>query len=590
MNLEVNQNHKKIDLSKLKRPLKRFAAGSQVALSLYSGVLPQTVYATEPTSISIENIDENTVIEIPENIRYDVASKVGKKETDPITVKDLQSITNLFFSVYEPTEDLSFLNYCTNLKSLMIICHCDGLEYFNSIDSLPSLDTLMISNMWNEVIATKDNLEFLKKCPNLRELNMMGVDVYPGCEEALNVVEELSVAFGQNCDLDFNKLTGIKTLDLSGAKPYDIAIYLNSEEYNTLINNGVNIVFENEEAKQKYLDASRKLDEIVKSLGVTKESTDREKLDAILIYALENLEYDAEVAKQSDENGRADRNLVSTFYQDGMLYGALEKDTAICGNYAALVEALSDRLSVPKNSYIMESDNHAWNLMNIDGQLYYVDATWLDGQKFYTMVLDEEDSDEFSKTYRSVEQKTTDIITAGEYGDLKWYMEPVDANYISTIDEKNSHVPEMTIPGYVYEDATFAMERPTYGSVEEEPYVEQQETEQTVSTESQQQVTVETQPLEEETEIKETDGNTKVKVTINGKTIIISIGALVGVMTAVGAAVAVHSNKEKKRRERLRRQQEMYGMFNDPFGSSYGSYQSPSSSTYQSPYNTTRRH
>lgn len=549
MNLEVNQNHKKIDLSKLKRPLKRFAAGSLVALYLYSGVLPQTVYATESTSISIENVDENTVIEIPENIRYDVASKVGKKETDPITVKDLQSITNIYFSVYEPTEDLSFLNYCINLKSLMIICHCDGLEYFNSIDSIPSLDTLMISNMWNEVNATKDNLEFLKKCPNLRELNMMGVDVYPGCEETLNVVEELSVAFGQNCDLDFNKLAGIKTLDLSCAKPYDIAIYLNSEEYNTLINNGVNIVFENEEAKQKYLDASRKLDEIVKSLGVTKESTDRKKLDAILIYALENLEYDAEVANQSDENGSADRNLVSTFYQEGNLYGALEKDTAICGNYAALVEALSDRLSVPKNSYIMKSNNHAWNIMNIDGQLYYVDATWLDGQKFYTMVLDEEDSDEFSKTYRSVEQKTTDKITAGEYGNLKWYMEPADANYISTIDEKNSHVPEMTIPGYVYEGATFAMERPTYGSVEEEPYVEQLETEQTVSTESQQPVKVETQPLEEETEIKETDGNTKVKVTINGKTIIISIGALVGVMTAVGAAVAVHSNKEKKRRE-----------------------------------------
>ena len=39
-----------------------------------------------------------------------------------------------------------------------------------------------------------------------------------------------------------------------------------------------------------------------------------------------------------------DKNYTKDFYTNGYLYGALEKDTSICGNYSSLVSTLCERL------------------------------------------------------------------------------------------------------------------------------------------------------------------------------------------------------------------------------------------------------
>ena len=121
-------------------------------------------------------------------------------------------------------------------------------------------------------------------------------------------------------------------------------------------------------------------DEIIRSFNLDESATDEEKINAVLIYCLENLEYDSEVASLLD-SGRRDEVDYSAFYAEGSLYGALENDSQICGNYAALMKALLHRLGI--DSYYLTSENHAWNLVEVDGEYYYYDATWLDQQMIY---------------------------------------------------------------------------------------------------------------------------------------------------------------------------------------------------------------
>ena len=421
MELEVNKSHKKVDLKDIRKPLIRIGAGALVSLCIFSGMYnPKAKAEVEipPAPVTIEteyiettpqeaNIDYQ--VQVQDRYRFNILFQVGKTEEDEIYVSDLEQIEYLNLSV-EDDSDISFLAYCKNLKDL---------------PKLQSLEALSIYNLFLDLSLNKDNIVFLEKNPTIKYLELDGILLEPGIEESLNKLDTLRLDSNFNVDIDFSKLTGLKELDLIEIEPYTLAMHFNTEEYNALVASGVEINFD-EEYKQMFLSANEKLDEIISSLGVTKESTDREKLDAILLYTLDNLTYDKTVASLSQEE-LENTNLAIEFYKDGLLYGALEKDTAICGNYAALVEALSDRLGDPKDSFFMTSNTHAWNLMNIDGELYYVDSTWLDDFAFIT----------------------TPKIAAGEGEKLSWYMENPSSSNITLLDPSGAHIPNVNIPEYI---------------------------------------------------------------------------------------------------------------------------------------------
>lgn len=61
-------------------------------------------------------------------------------------------------------------------------------------------------------------------------------------------------------------------------------------------------------------------------------------------------------------------------------YGLLVNRQAVCEGYARLLTALLDRVGV-RNYYVVGDgggEAHAWNLVQVDGAYYYVDATWND--------------------------------------------------------------------------------------------------------------------------------------------------------------------------------------------------------------------
>lgn len=520
MELEVNKSHKKIDLSHIKRPMISFGAGALITMCLFSGavkasemdqirsediVIPPAPISVEYeyTAPSVEEtfnvtfeeqapvIEEKVDIEVnvPDNYRFNILFQVGKTEEDKIYASDLEKIEYLNISISEES-DLSFLAHCTNLKDLQITCLTEeAINYLSNLPEISSLKSLSIYNIFLDLELNQDNIKFLDNNPTIEYLELDGILLVPGIEEKLNNLDTLRLGSNFNVDIDFTKLTDLKHLDLIEIEPYTLAMHFNSEEYNKLIDAGVEVNFD-QEYREMFLSANEKLDEIVENLGVTKESTDREKLDAILLYTLENLTYDPTVASIPIEE-LGNTNLAAEFYKNGLLYGALEMDTAICGNYTAMVEALSDRLGSPKDSFYMTSNSHAWNLMNIDGELYYVDSTWLD----------------------NFELISTSKIRSGDGEQVSWYMESPNTLDIFVLDPSGTHVPVVNIPEYMKESPTM--------------YYIDYDIEDSQVLASNQPITVKVQDKEVET----------------------SLGSIIGTMVAFGLAVHVANKKNEKLKE-----------------------------------------
>ncbi len=59
-------------------------------------------------------------------------------------------------------------------------------------------------------------------------------------------------------------------------------------------------------------------------------------------------------------------------------YGALVNGSAVCQGYALAYKLLLGRAGVPCVFVLSDSMNHAWNMVQIDGGWYHVDATWDD--------------------------------------------------------------------------------------------------------------------------------------------------------------------------------------------------------------------
>ncbi len=551
MGLEINSSHKKANIpshisDKFKKRLAAVALGSVIVVSLFSGCSSNNIKEDVQSStvsmvsdagsenseieemIEESTVDKDTVVDIPDSYVSFVSSACSKSEGDKITVGDLAKIKELTMPVIDSDSSLDWLNYCTNMESMMLSLNCGNSEIMKSVKRLDSLRSLSL--MTNESIEfNDDNFPFVKSSKKLESIDLDGFNYEPGYLESMTQLKKLTLNIGDKCDLDFKKLTFLDDLNFGDSLPYDIAIRFSSEDYKTLVNNDVSIAANNPVIIDKVVEINDKLDGIVKGLGLNDDSTDEEKLNAILIYTLDNLTYDEDVS-EALVNGNAD-GLADEFYKEGYLYGALEMDSAICGNYSALVEALANRVKL--NSHILNSNNHAWNLVSVEGNNYYVDATWLDGKvKDKEVVSDKYDEQGrlVSRTISYDSMSAQDVIKEGNGTELDWYME--DPTKIDDIDQKNSHV---------------AVDVPTY--IEIKPINEQSDSKEEASTGI----------------VDITDNKYEVKSGDNNW--IIAGGALVGILAAAGGAVGVGIHHKKKKDQRRRLQQ-----LNDMNFSSFDSY------------------
>ena len=425
ISLELNQNHKRIDLSKIEDPLKKikvFALGVVLTTSVYgNSLVPEKTYAEDETSYEIEEMEDSYISNIPYCYQSCVENACGKSMNN-ITQSDIEAIESLNIEIND-SESLDFLDSFTSLVNLKLdFCNTNDEYCLDTIPYIPSLSNLTITANEDLEISSVVNNEFItNNADNIEELTLNGVTIGPDAIENFTNLRKLTLSVSLNNDINFENLD-VQELDLSWYGAYDVPIFLNRESCEILESKGTNINFGSSSCESEYKQLLDTLDNIVEELNVDSNSSDQDKLDEVLCYVLDEYKYDEKIKNAlENEEDISKYNVSDTYYKKGNLYSAFVEDGnhngIICGTYAALVKTLLKMLEI--DSAYLFSSAHSWNLVEVEGETYYVDAT----------VMDLDDGD------IAIEK-----IEEGRGYEVDWYMENVDEDNSSSFDQDHDPV------------------------------------------------------------------------------------------------------------------------------------------------------
>lgn len=239
------------------------------------------------------------------------------------------------------------------------------------------------------------DMQFLDYCPNLAKLEIKNAQFLTDLDiNRLNQtdIKEYHFFFDRNYVLghlnrgaDFSKLSHpeyIKTISFQDN--------VSQEELDSIIfEKYLNSLYSLDTINSKYSFLYYQLMDIAKDLFLDKESSEFKKIIDISNYIVDYLYYDP-VVRQYLEN-HSNVNMFSKVYQQVKEYNNKNLTSivgdqnsssvpAICANYAALLSALcvQNDIEIYRISGTLNGSNHAWNMVNIQGDYYYVDLTILD--------------------------------------------------------------------------------------------------------------------------------------------------------------------------------------------------------------------
>lgn len=156
-------------------------------------------------------------------------------------------------------------------------------------------------------------------------------------------------------------------------------LYLNTQAttrgfkttYNTYINSDKeeNYLEANFNTKEKIDESLEEIERIKQYFIYNKKETEYENIKLVHDYLVESIEYDETLSQDNIYN----------------IHGALINKKSVCEGYAESFKYLMDALEIPciivsgraTNSQ-GETENHAWNYVQIDGIWYGIDCTWDD--------------------------------------------------------------------------------------------------------------------------------------------------------------------------------------------------------------------
>lgn len=345
-------------------------------------------------------------------------------------------IKNYEFYLEDGENDFQWVNDNPNIEELQVNIMTTKESEIRKLSKLRELKKLrkLVLFTRDNVSITNAEFQFLTECPSLETLVIDGPSIEKGIIESIVQIKKLSINVFSHIynqiDVDFRKLTFLDNLDFMDSLPYDITIFFDLESYNLLQECGVSVTANDSSCIKEMVEVNEILDNMVRSLDIKAEDSEVERFDKVLLYVMDLLEYDEEVLNSKDDK------LAKTFYEKGFLYGALEKNSAICGNYASLLTALCRRSGI--NSYCLCSSKHAWDLVNIDDTYYFTDPTCLDGK-----TLTVEHSSLFSDTFE--EEATSQAIKEG-FIDINLYL---DSPYEVMKNDNNDYFEVKNMPSYI---------------------------------------------------------------------------------------------------------------------------------------------
>ena len=141
--------------------------------------------------------------------------------------------------------------------------------------------------------------------------------------------------------------------------------------YNVFINSGneANYLAEEFNSKEEIDQAIAQIEQVKNQIVQNRTGNTYEDIKMVHDYLVDNISYDSSLSKQNIYN----------------IYGALVNRECVCEGYARAFKYLLDELDIPCVMVIGtgtnsqgETENHAWNYVQLNGNWYAVDSTWDD--------------------------------------------------------------------------------------------------------------------------------------------------------------------------------------------------------------------
>ena len=293
------------------------------------------------------------------------------------------NITTLYLSENTVYNFSSLINL-TNLKTLVT----DAVDGFYVIDfnKLSKLEDLRLTGQ--RIESYKDFFTKIKyvKTLGLSNCNLQNSDTRY-MKEASSI-ESLSLEGTFVSDITFLKNLpnlsgvslpfGVDNLDVLYEMPYLNWVTFDAYTETNVDNNLVNF-FESNNISYPNFDRGikSKVEEIVKSFGFTKNTTEYEKIEKVTEYVLKNM--------KSNQDKLNEINLSNKSGKETSLDLDINYGYGVCHYYSILEYTLLKKAGIDAyyvSGYALFEDgargSHAWNMVRVDGSWYGIDALWLD--------------------------------------------------------------------------------------------------------------------------------------------------------------------------------------------------------------------
>lgn len=127
--------------------------------------------------------------------------------------------------------------------------------------------------------------------------------------------------------------------------------------------------------QQEVKDRQAKIDQEAQKLLDTLDESMSEYEIALRTYdfIIQSIHYDTLALEQEEENGPP----LEEPDDIRSIYGVFVNKKAVCAGYASAFQYIIQKFGI--ECAVISNPDHAWNLVKLDGEYYYVDATWGDG-------------------------------------------------------------------------------------------------------------------------------------------------------------------------------------------------------------------
>lgn len=371
--------------------------------------------------------------------------------------------------IFLEDEEISFKSY--SLKNI-IIDGQTGIDYIDKFDftMCPFLEKLSITAESQET-----NLEGLKGLNNLKQLSFglpvckfydINALIYKDFQERIDMISEpfpvnhKGMTRDPNCFMqDISAINGsnIEVLNISFLNCISSEKLLETVE--SLPNLKEIVGFEVNNAgmcsdelfeyceiheikhpfTQKSLGIKYKLKEIVSNV-ITEDMSEEEKIKVLSEYVVSHMEYDDDLI---DDNNYDEEEIIKGWGE--CLYYSVMEEKGVCNGYTRYAQALFNEAGV--ESVKVQGIEHTWNVVQIDGEYYFVDLTNID------VIVNEEEAPSFDN-YNLTPFYLLPMEKAVEFPDYA-RMLPIDAEKIyeeawkKAIEEKSEDINEEEVKGYI---------------------------------------------------------------------------------------------------------------------------------------------